>query len=98
MKNRKRIYSLPDMLIAGAVLTGLFVLRGATMDNTKKKPLLENRVVATYNPQGSGSVDNATGQRYTITPETERNHGDNLDYQVKTGNLILERIYGGGNE
>jgi len=36
-----------------------------------------------------GVVDNATGKSYTVTQETERNHWDNLDYQVRTGRLVL---------
>jgi len=41
---------------------------------------------------GPGLVDNATGKRYIVAQEeTERNPWDNLDYQVRTGRLVLEK-------
>lgn len=97
MKSRKDT-PISDMLILGATLTGLYFVSQAVIGAGRQHPSPENQVVATYNADSNELVDNATDSKYVVAQETKRNTWDNLDYQVRTGNLILERIDNGGSE
>jgi hypothetical protein len=72
-----------EYLITGAIMAG-FIFGIKALDQKLGKN------IARYNAYSNTLVDNTTSKTYTVTQETERNHWDNLDYQVRTGRLVLE--------
>lgn len=88
--NHKR-YTAPELLIFGAMFTGLYFVTESIREARRQHPS-ENGVVVTYDVKKQELMDNTTGKIYAVGQEIERNRVDNLDYQVRTGRLVLEEI------
>ena len=83
-------YTFPEIVITGAMVAGI-IFGANALDRAQKQRILEDGgVIATSKICEQKLTDHVTGREYTVVQETERNPWDNLDYQVRTGKLVLE--------